>query len=147
MSGIAENCDQFYQVSSGDSCDAIVARYGISIEQFRSWNSGINGDCTNLWLDYYVCVHVPDATTTTTTTTSVATEPAPTEDPPISAPTPLIPGIVGNCQSFHLIEEGDNCYSISMDAGITFAQLRAWNTQIDAGCTNLWLGYYVCIGV
>jgi hypothetical protein len=22
-------------------------------------------DCTNLWLDYYVCVHVPGATTTT----------------------------------------------------------------------------------
>jgi hypothetical protein len=32
-------------------------------------------------------------------------------------------------------------------AGVTLAQFRSWNTQIDESCTNLWVDYYVCIGV
>ncbi|GKZ35782.1 hypothetical protein AbraIFM66950_006577 [Aspergillus brasiliensis] len=102
-------------------------------------NSPTMPDCTNLWLDYYVCVHVPGATTTT------PAAPDPTNDP--SGPTPQLPGIVEDCKSFHLVKDGGNCYSISSDAGITLAQLRQWNTEIDAACNNLWLGYYVCIGV
>lgn len=27
---------------------------------------------------------------------------------------------------------------------ITVAQLRAWNTEINAACSNLWLDYYIC---
>lgn len=96
-------------------------------------------DCSNLWLDYYVCVHVPG------TTTTAPAAPDPTNDP--SGPTPQLPGIVEDCKSFHLVKDGDNCYSISSDAGITLAQLRQWNTELDAACNNLWLGYYVCIGV
>ncbi|RHZ56573.1 uncharacterized protein CDV56_100995 [Aspergillus thermomutatus] len=137
MPGIADNCDGFYKVSSGDQCDTIAAKHGISVAQFKSWNTEINDDCTNLWLDYYVCVHVPGATTT-------SQAPKPTDEP--SGPTPQMPGIVDNCKTFHLIKSGESCRSIYTDAGITFAQFRAWNTQVDAACTNLWLGYYVCLG-
>ncbi|KAF7174537.1 hypothetical protein CNMCM6106_009078 [Aspergillus hiratsukae] len=162
MPGIADNCDGFYKVTSGDQCDTIAAKHGISVAQFKSWNTEINEstspltlldiladrikikltpissiDCTNLWLDYYVCVHVPGATTT-------SQAPKPTEP---AGPTPQMPGIVDNCKTFHLIQSGESCWSIYTDAGITFDQFRAWNTQVDAGCTNLWLGYYVCIGV
>lgn len=94
-------------------------------------------ECSNLWLDYYVCVHVPGATTTTA--------PKPTSEP--SGPTPQMPGIVSNCKTYHLIKDGDSCYSINTAAKITLAQFRSWNTQVDASCSNLWLGYYVCIGV
>ncbi|KAA8652421.1 uncharacterized protein ATNIH1004_001325 [Aspergillus tanneri] len=138
MPGVADNCDSFYKVLSGDQCDTIAAKHSISVAQFKSWNSEINNDCTNLWLDYYVCVHVSGATTT-------SQAPKPTDEP--SGPTPQMPGIVDKCKSFHLIEDGNNCWSIYTDAGITFAQFRAWNTEINAACSNLWLGYYVCVGV
>ncbi|KAJ5987857.1 hypothetical protein N7481_003067 [Penicillium waksmanii] len=36
MPGVASNCDGFYQVSSGDQCDTIAAKYGISEAQFKS---------------------------------------------------------------------------------------------------------------
>ncbi|KAJ5759970.1 hypothetical protein N7520_007126 [Penicillium odoratum] len=127
MPGIAENCDGFHEVLSGDQCNTIATQY--------DWNL-IYLDCTNLWLDYYVCVHVPGATTT-----SQAPEPT------ASGPTPQMPGIVSNCKTYHLIRDGDSCWSIDTAAGITLAQFRTWNAQIDATCSNLWLGYYVCVGV
>ncbi|KAH1561607.1 hypothetical protein KXX28_005546 [Aspergillus fumigatus] len=79
--------------------------------------------CTNLGLDYYVCVHVPSATTGG------------------------LPGIVSNYAKFYQVKSGDSCWSIENAAGITLAQFRSWNTQIDESCTNLWVDYYVCIGV
>ncbi|KAL5332615.1 hypothetical protein BJX70DRAFT_404410 [Aspergillus crustosus] len=139
MPGTADNCDEFYQVVSGDQCGTIAPAHGITVDQFRSWNTEINADCTNLWVDYYVCVHVPG------TTTTVPATPEPIEDP--TGPTPQLPGTVSNCKSFHLIESGDSCWSIYTEAGITLAQLRQWNSHINAGCSNLWLAYYICVGV
>ncbi|PWY82543.1 LysM domain-containing protein [Aspergillus eucalypticola CBS 122712] len=139
MPGIVEHCDEYYKVASGDKCEAISKSYDISTAQFKSWNTKVNDDCSNLWLDYYVCVHIPGTTTTTTAA------PDPTNDP--SSPMPQLPGIVENCNSFHLIKDGENCWSISNEAGITLAQLHEWNTELNAACDNLWLGYYVCIGV
>ncbi|RDW70662.1 uncharacterized protein DSM5745_08173 [Aspergillus mulundensis] len=139
MPGTAANCDEFHQVVSGDQCGTIAQAHGITLAQFRSWNTEINADCTNLWVDYYVCVHVPG------TTTTVPATPEPTEDP--TGPTPQLPGTVSNCKAFHLIASGDSCWSIYTEAGITLAQLRQWNSHIDAACSNLWLGYYVCVGV
>ncbi|BCS24217.1 uncharacterized protein APUU_40661S [Aspergillus puulaauensis] len=138
MPGIGDNCDAFYKVKSGDQCDTIAKANSITEEQLKSWNDEINDKCTNLWLDYYVCVHVPGATAT-------STSPKPTDTP--SGPTPQMPGIVSNCKDFHLIEDGGSCWSIYTDAGITLDQFRKWNAEVDAGCTNLWLGYYVCVGI
>ncbi|KAL4861950.1 hypothetical protein BDV12DRAFT_190754 [Aspergillus spectabilis] len=139
MPGVAESCVEFYKISSVDQCDTIASRHSITVNQLKSWNNEVNADCSNLWLDYYICVHVPGATTTQ------PSNPGPTEEP--SGPTPQMPGIVDNCKSYHLIKSGDSCWSIYRDAGITLAQFRQWNTQVDASCSNLWLGYYVCIGV
>lgn len=133
--GVPSNCDKFHLVASGDQCDTIEAKYGITHAQFKAWNPSVNSACSNLWLDYYVCVHVP-----TTTTTSSPPDPT-------STPEPLMPGIVKNCKKFYKVKSGDSCYSIDTAAGITFAQFREWNTKVDAGCTNLWVDYYVCIGV
>ncbi|KAL4758185.1 uncharacterized protein BDW70DRAFT_162863 [Aspergillus foveolatus] len=138
LPGSADNCDGFYQVSSSDSCDSIARANGISTTQFKEWSTAIDENCTNLWLDHYVCVHVPGATTSTTTSLSPELT---------SGPTPQMPGVVSNCKSYHLIADGDSCWSIYTAAGITLAQLRQWNTQLDASCSNLWLGYYICIGV
>ena len=40
--GIAENCDKFHKIASGDQCDVIETLYGISDNQFKEWNSEIN---------------------------------------------------------------------------------------------------------
>ncbi|KAK2875576.1 hypothetical protein FQN49_001600 [Arthroderma sp. PD_2] len=134
--GLAKDCDKFHLVVSGENCYAIQTKYGISLELFKTWNPYINPQCSNLWADYYVCVHVPGATTS-----------APMPTPTSNGPQPQMPGIVSNCKKFHLVKSGDNCYTINQAAGITLAQFRSWNKNVNADCSNLWLGYYVCVGV
>jgi len=46
-----------------------------------------------------------------------------------------------------MVRSGDSCYTIELAQGVTLAQLLSWNTQVNSLCTNLWLGYYICIGV
>jgi hypothetical protein len=43
-------------VVSGDGCQSIASRYGISLANFIAWNSGVGQNCQSLWLDTYVCV-------------------------------------------------------------------------------------------
>ncbi|KAL4934338.1 LysM peptidoglycan-binding domain-containing protein [Aspergillus undulatus] len=145
--GISPACDAFHLVVTGDQCGTIEAQYGITDEEFKEWNPAIDASCSNLWLDYYICVGVSDDATSTTTTTSTSTSTTSGPEPTATPPEPLIPGIVESCQTFYQVQPGDSCYSITMAAGITTAQFREWNTGINAGCTNLWLDYYVCIGV
>ncbi|KAL4877047.1 hypothetical protein BJY04DRAFT_231176 [Aspergillus karnatakaensis] len=135
--GIAPNCDKFHLVASGDQCDTIAAKYSITEAQFKEWNTDIDEECSNLWLDYYVCVHVPGAPTVTTTSTPP--EPTPT------GPQPQMPGIISSCKEFYEVQSGDSCWAINEQAGITLAQFREWNKEINAACTNLWVGYYVCV--
>ncbi|KAL4904079.1 hypothetical protein BDW74DRAFT_168540 [Aspergillus multicolor] len=119
--GLASNCDKFHKVASGDQCDTIEATYGITNEQFSSWNPYIDDKCSNLWLDYYVCVHV--------------------------APKPQMPDITADCKTYHKVASGEGCWAIDSEYGITLDQFRSWNPTIDASCSNLWVDYYVCVGV
>ena len=79
-------------------------------------------DCSNLWLDYYVCVHIPGATTAPST-------PKPTT----SDPQPQMPGIVSNCNAFYKVQSGDSCYTIDQTNGITLDQFLAWKHQSQRG--------------
>ncbi|KAF3479684.1 LysM domain-containing protein [Arthroderma uncinatum] len=127
LPGLAKDCDKFHKIVPYDYCDKIQTMYNISTAQFREWNPYINSYCSNLLPDYYACVHVPGTIMT-----------------PI--PQPLMPGVVANCTKYHLTKEGETCFSITQEAGITFDQFRSWNTEVGAYC-NIWLNYYVCIGV
>lgn len=42
QTGLASNCNGFYLVSSGDTCQVIESKYGISAQEFASWNPAIN---------------------------------------------------------------------------------------------------------
>jgi hypothetical protein len=58
-----------------------------------------------------------------------------------------MPGIVSNCNKWYLVQSGDSCYTIEQATGVTLADLLAWNTDVNSACTNLYLGYYICIGI
>ncbi|KAL3443567.1 hypothetical protein BJX65DRAFT_285046 [Aspergillus insuetus] len=140
MPGIADNCDGFYKISSGDQCSSIAQRHGVTIAQLRSWNSEINAECSNLWLDYYICVHVPGVATSTSTTITTTTL------APGTGPTPQQSGIISSCNKYHLVESGDGCASITSSYGISLANFYNWNPAVGSSCGSLWLGYYVCVG-
>ena len=56
QSGIASNCNKYYKVQSGDTCNSVEKDKGISAADFNKWNPDVGSDCANLQLDFYVCV-------------------------------------------------------------------------------------------
>lgn len=92
-----------------------------------------------MWANAWVCVGVPGAVTTPPAT--------PTPTPTPTGPQPQMPGIATNCKKYYKVASGNTCETIQAAKGITLAQIRAWNTMVNAGCTNLWLDYYICVGV
>ncbi|KAL4874685.1 hypothetical protein BJY04DRAFT_224793 [Aspergillus karnatakaensis] len=145
--GMIDNCNAFYLVEAGDSCAAIAAEHNISQTQFRNWNPSVGTDCGGLWADVYVCVGVLGSTPAPTTTTTT-TAPGPTTPPNgIETPLPTQPGMVSNCDAFHLVQQGETCASISARYGITQAQFITWNPTVGASCTGIWADAYVCVSI
>ncbi|KAL4820370.1 hypothetical protein BDW67DRAFT_172612 [Aspergillus spinulosporus] len=141
--GQIETCNRWDLVKSGDSCNVYLEKYpGLTLANLVKWNPAIGSQCQRLWVDTYLCTGVEDWTAPTTTTTTT------TMTPPsngITTPTPIQPGMIGDCDSFHKVESGDTCTSITQSAGITLSQLTLWNPGVGSGCSSLWLGYFVCI--
>lgn len=81
-----------------------------------------------------------------------ASNPVPNNDP-TSPPTTktkavaskLAPGASTSCAEYYQIQDGDICHKVSEKFAISVDQLRQLNTGIDAGCSNLWLGYDYCV--
>ncbi|KAJ4367803.1 hypothetical protein N0V85_009115 [Neurospora sp. IMI 360204] len=132
--GLAADCTKFHLVVSGDTCNAIESQYHITASDFNKWNPSVGAECDNLWLGYYVCVGVPCATPTTTSVSP-------------TSPSPQMPSITSTCNKWYLVQSGDNCWSIEHAQGVSASDFLAWNKAVDAQCDNLWLGYYVCVGV
>ncbi|KAH8889556.1 hypothetical protein GQ53DRAFT_652557 [Thozetella sp. PMI_491] len=144
QAGMVSNCNTFYQVSSGDTCQSIADSKGVSVSDLVSWNPAVGSDCTSLWLGYQVCVNVIGGTTATPTATSTPTKP----DNGVTTPTPTQAGMVDSCKTFHLVVSGDSCDQIAkVDAGVSLDTFYSWNPAVGNTCANLWLGYYVCIAV
>ncbi|KAK8074533.1 hypothetical protein PG997_009196 [Apiospora hydei] len=129
--GIIPSCRQFYTVQSGDSCAAIQGMFAISFADFFKWNPSIGSNCENLWLGYAYCVSAP-----TSSSTGGGGPAAPTQS-----------GAAPNFNKYYTMQSGDGCEKIESQFGITLPQLYQWNPAIGPDCTNLWLGYAICVGV
>jgi hypothetical protein len=53
--------------------------------------------------------------------------------------------MVGNCDKFHFVEEGQGCNDVLSQNGITLAQLFAWNPQVRNDCSGMWAEVYLCV--
>jgi LysM repeat protein len=134
--GMVNNCDAFYRVQSGDTCDKITAAHGISRAQLSSWNAEIGNACQFIWVDYYICVSI------------VGVDPSPTQPGNgIATPVPIQTGMTNNCRRFYFVRSGDTCASVARGAGISEATFYSWNTGVGSSCSALWLDTWYCIGV
>lgn len=77
--------------------------------------------------------------TSTTSSTSSSTG--------LSTPTPHQTGLVSNCDSFYLVQSGDQCGNIASAYGITLANFYAWNPAVGNTCASLIAGDYVCVNI
>ena len=140
---MVSNCNKFYYVQSGDGCWTIANNSGITLDQLYAWNPALNGDCSGLFPDYYVCVGVQGSATTTVGSTTV---PATTTSPAIVTPTPYPANMAPGCTQFYYTVDGDYCDKITQQFGITLDQFVAWNPDVgDTSNCAVWLNYYYCV--
>ncbi|KAL8847058.1 MAG: hypothetical protein Q9221_007877 [Calogaya cf. arnoldii] len=112
------DCTYFYDSQPGDTCASIAADWGISLQDFNTYNPSVKADCSGLIIGNSYCVEQnygngpapPPTTSSTTTTTSklgtATTSPAPT------GPTPVQSGIDPQCKQYYQVQDGDTCAGI-----------------------------------
>lgn len=147
--GITPYCTKYEKANSGGSCPVFANRVGISTSQLYAWNSvlGNNGqNCQgSFWGDTWYCVGVsPNYVAPVTTTQSTPTGAAP-------APGPTQSGIISTCSKYLMANPNGSCPVFADRAGITTAQLYAWNSVLGNNGQNcqgsFWGNTYYCVGV
>jgi hypothetical protein len=56
-------------------------------------------------------------------------------------------GVTKDCKKYYKTVDGDICFDIGKKHGISLDDFLAWNPQVTPDCKNLWVGYYVCVGI
>jgi LysM repeat protein len=118
-----------YTIQSGDSCNTIETKYGITFARLNAWNPAIGDDCQSLSPGYSIYVSVASTTTS------------------ITAAAPTQTGMTSSCAGLYAIKSGNGCVAIESTYDVTFAQLYAWNPAIGDDCQYLSPGYAICVAV
>ncbi|KAK1145438.1 hypothetical protein N8T08_004313 [Aspergillus melleus] len=59
LPGTASDCNRWYKIKKGDSCDSVQKEFGITAKDFLAWNPDVSSDCLkNFWVDNAYCVGV-----------------------------------------------------------------------------------------
>jgi GH18 family chitinase/LysM repeat protein len=100
-------CSVQYTVVSGDTCYAIWSAYGLSSTEFYKINPALSSTSCALSVGQSICVRS-------------------LED-------------AGTCSSYGAVSSGDTCSTLLQrySPALSFSQLLALNSQINAGCSNL----------
>ncbi|KAH7141553.1 carbohydrate-binding module family 50 protein, partial [Dactylonectria estremocensis] len=127
------NCNKFCLVQSGDICNKIASKSGITATQFRSWNPSVAANCSGLWAEH-TFASVPKPTNTT-------------KGNGVTRPTLTQTGMVKNCKKFHLVVAGHTCAATAKKYTIATANFVKWNPAVKSDCTGLWAKTYACVGL
>lgn len=129
-------------MQEGDTCSELVDQYDLSLADFYAWNPAVGTSCLYLELGTYVCVDILGSTGTSTSTTAPTTT-----SNTITTPSPIQTGMVTDCDKFYDVQSGDDCDIIASAEDISLASLYLWNPAVGDTCEDLYLSYYVCVGV
>ncbi|PPJ50654.1 hypothetical protein CBER1_05262 [Cercospora berteroae] len=140
--------------NQGETCASIASFWGVSEQNFISWNPIVGSDCSNLIEGNSYCVEAngtPTSTSSspvsTSTLSSSSTQTTSTATGP-TTPSPTQGGLTSDCRRFYLVESGDFCQAIVDEFGtFSLSQFYAWNPAVGSSCGGLQAGYYVCVGV
>ncbi|KAI1840788.1 hypothetical protein JX266_012995 [Neoarthrinium moseri] len=152
------NCGCYTQFREIDkvnfNCSMIPDILDMTTEELASLNPWIDvDDCdTSIWSqltdDGYeqICVMgdtADNGSTTTVPVTPTSTAVITTTSAATSAPTQ--PGTAEDCKKYHTVVNGDGCWAIATDNGLTLDEFYALNPGVGSDCSALWLGYAVCV--
>lgn len=139
---MVDNCNKFYFVAKGDTCDKIAAKQPVTAKQIIEWNSSVGPDCSEIWANVNICIGIIGGPTTTKDPESTTTK-----GNGITTPTPTQDQIVDNCNKFYKVEKGQTCDKVASINKITSQQIIEWNPSVGADCTGLIAGAHACVGI
>lgn len=137
----AVTCDFATTADPGATCSSFASSWGLSVEDLKQLNPGIT--CPNIELGKSYCVigtatSEPSTTTITATKTSMATSTrSTTSTDSASGHSPTMPGIASNCDAFYKVTANDQCDTIAAKNGISEAQFKSWNSEVDSSTFSL----------
>ncbi|KAM7185212.1 LysM domain containing protein [Naviculisporaceae sp. PSN 640] len=146
MTDAPANCNGWHLIATGDDCDNVASRYGLTRAQFIAMNPSISEDCSaGFWLEFAYCVRLgPAMSSTSSSTGSIITSSSssissstswfnstysiqhPTTSWAITTPartnstwppTATQPGQPAFCNDWHLVLPGQDCLSIIIRYG------------------------------
>ncbi|KAK3349661.1 hypothetical protein B0T25DRAFT_610550, partial [Lasiosphaeria hispida] len=140
-------CVWWIDIDGPWTCKDVNTIFGLSTDDFISWNPSLAKPCGPLPTNTSFCVssleslHPPSPVVTT-----LPPRPSATSSTGIATPTPFQPGMVLNCAAFYLTRPGDTCAGIASAHGVALADFLAWNPRVGgAACGGLWTDAYVCV--
>ena len=120
-----------YTIVAGDTCNAIAARYGLTLDQLYVLNPNVN--CPHLQIGSKLCVQAIQANSIIN---PIVAPVNPVTQSPILAP------VVSNCVPYYVVS-GDTCWAIATRYGLTVSQLNSLNPNVN--CANLQIGQVMCV--
>ncbi|KAI9147626.1 LysM domain-containing protein [Paramyrothecium foliicola] len=63
----------------------------------------------------------------------------------VETPLPTQPGMVDNCEVFHLVKKDQTCRGIARSYGVVESDIKKWNPTVGDDCTLIWANYHVCV--
>jgi len=61
--------------------------------------------------------------------------------PAVQTPT----GTTSDCRLFYEVQSGDECNTVALAYSLTSSDFLTMNTELNANCSNLWVGYDYCV--
>ncbi|GKZ33625.1 hypothetical protein AbraIFM66950_003534 [Aspergillus brasiliensis] len=114
----------------------VAAAYNLTVVQLQAYNPNIDSGCYNFnrTIGYQICVNEPGQKYTIPTTTVGA---ATVFSTAAAVPTDIASNTTQNCGEYYLAAAGDDCDVITLAFGISLADFRVLNPEINVNCTNL----------
>lgn len=99
--GTIGDCTYFYNSQSGDTCASIASDWGISLQDFVTYNPSVKSDCSGLIIGDAYCVEEnygmgPKSVSSTSSMISTTT---PATSTGSAGPSPTQSGITGQCNT------------------------------------------------
>ncbi|KAM7214512.1 hypothetical protein V8F06_010073 [Rhypophila decipiens] len=152
QAGIVEDCLSYWFVGTTDTCELIAEIHDVTEAQLISWNPVLDSDCSGLESGNFICVEgegegtpVSSSSSSSSSSTSSSTTTSTTTSQPPSTPTPTQAGMASGCTYFYRVRSGDNCWDISVAAGISLQTLYTLNPGLGTECASLWPDYFICL--
>ncbi|KAI0595745.1 carbohydrate-binding module family 50 protein [Biscogniauxia sp. FL1348] len=138
------NTCSVYTVKTNDTCKGIAKSANITQSQLMTWNPIISSGCYNLerLVGDQVCISMPGIAYVDPAPTVIAPTTATTAAP---VPTDVAPGVNMNCGRYYQVQPDEYCNMIVLRFGISLADFRLLNPDINDNCTNLFAYESYCV--